>query len=248
MKSNGSWLSTLNPSCKLIVHLLVMFALMGIKDPLLTLVLWLLAVLIGVTLGGWTPSYLLRRLVPYLLFFVMVFWMLAAFGKGEQVLWQWAWFRVSEESLRNGLLIGLRMLGFVTYGLLFTSTTDLNRLMMSLVHQCRLSPKWAYGMLAGFRFIPLFQSELKQMKAAHRIRGYRQRNSGKAFMRYALPLFTQGVRKSERIAIAMEARGFTGTRERTYYVQPVMAKRDYAYAMGLLIMVAALILLISLSS
>ncbi|NQD49163.1 energy-coupling factor transporter transmembrane protein EcfT, partial [Bacillus altitudinis] len=28
---------------------------------------------------------------------------------------------------------------------------------------------------------------------------------------------TQGVRKSERLAIAMEARGFTGTRERTYY-------------------------------
>ena len=86
MKSNGSWLSTLNPSCKLFVHLLVMFALTGIKDPVLTLVLWLLAVVIGVTLGGWTPSYLLRRLVPYLLFFVMVFWMLAAFGKGEQVL------------------------------------------------------------------------------------------------------------------------------------------------------------------
>lgn len=125
--------------------------------------------------------------------------------------------------------ISFRMLGFVTFGLLFTSTTDLTAFMMSLIHQCRMSPKWAYGMLAGFRFIPLFQSELKQMKAAHKIRGYKQKNSWKAFMRYALPLFTQGVRKSERLAIAMEARGFTGARERTYYHVISTSWIDYMY-------------------
>ncbi|MCL9661000.1 energy-coupling factor transporter transmembrane protein EcfT [Paenibacillus hunanensis] len=242
MKSNGSWLSTLNPSCKLIVHVLVMAALMAIRDPLLTLAIWLVAVLIGISVGGWTIGYLLCRLLPYTLFFVLVCWMLAAFGKGEHVLWQWAWFRVTTESLNNGLLIGLRMLGFVTYGMLFTSTTDLNRMMMSLIHQLRLSPKWAYGMLAGFRFIPLFQSELQQMKIAHRIRGYRQGHGGKAFLRYALPLFSQGVRKSERIAIAMEARGFTGTRERTYYVQPMLARRDALYAVALLGVTTVLII------
>ena len=113
-------------------------------------------------------------------------------------------------SMNHGLTIVLRMLAFVTYGLLFTSTTDLTLFIMSLIHQCKLSPKWAYGLLAGFRFIPLFQSELNQMKTAHKVRGYKQKNSWKAFMRYSLPLFTQGIRKSERIAIAMEARGFTG--------------------------------------
>lgn len=110
---------------------------------------------------------------------------MAAFGKGEETIWEWAWFRVTEESVGNGLTIVPRMLGFVTYGLLFTSTTDLTQFIMSLIHQCRLSPKWAYGLLAGFRFVPLFQSELSQMKAAHKIRGYKQKNSWKAFIRYA---------------------------------------------------------------
>ena len=142
--------------------------------------------------------------------------MIAAFGKGDHTVWKWAWFHITEESLRNGLTISFRMLGFVTFGLLFTSTTDLTAFMMSLIHQCRMSPKWAYGMLAGFRFIPLFQSELKQMKAAHKIRGYKQKQLESLYT-LCTPLFTQGVRKSERLAIAMEARGFTGTRERTYY-------------------------------
>jgi len=241
MNSNGSWLAGVNPSCKLLAHLCVMFMLMTVSDPVITLCLWLLAVVTGIVLGGWRLGYLLKRLLPYTLFFVLIFWMLAAFGKGEHVIWQWAWFRITEESLNNGLTIGLRMLGFVTYGLLFTSTTDLTALMMSLIHQLRLSPKWAYGMLAGFRFIPLFQSELQQMKAAHKIRGYKQKNSWKAFARYALPLFTQGIRKSERIAVAMEARGFTGTRDRTYYLTPMMAGKDWLYAAGLLIVAGGMI-------
>lgn len=237
MKSNHSWLSTLNPTIKLVAHLLVMCVLMTITDPKITLSIWLLALVIGLTLGGWRIPYLIKRLLPYTIFFVMIFWMMAAFGKGEHTLWQWGWFHITAESLNNGLMIALRMLGFVTYGLLFTSTTDLTAMIMSLVHQCKMSPKWAYGLLAGFRFIPLFQTELMQMKSAHKIRGYKQKNSWKSFMRYALPLFTQGIRKSERIAIAMEARGFTGTRQRTYYLTPQLTGRDGWYFGVLLVVV-----------
>jgi len=244
MKANHSFLSALNPSCKLFAHFLVMFLLMAISDPKVTLFIWLLAVSIGIFLGGWRMTYLLKRLLPYLGFFLLVFWMLAAFGKGEETIWKWAWFHVTEESVNHGLTIALRMLGFVTYGLLFTSTTDLTSFIMSLVHQCRLSPKWAYGLLAGIRFIPLFQTELSQMKTAHKIRGYRQKNSWKAFMRYSLPLFTQGIRKSERIAVAMEARGFTGTRDRTYYQTTEVAARDWIYLLSLILSALAIVVIL----
>lgn len=30
---------------------------------------------------------------------------MAAFGKGEETIWEWAWFRVTEESVGNGLTI-----------------------------------------------------------------------------------------------------------------------------------------------
>jgi energy-coupling factor transport system permease protein len=244
MKANDSFLATLNPAYKLLSHLIVMFLLMAISNPMVTFLIWLLAVLIGIFLGGWRMTYLLKRLLPYLGFFILVFWMMAAFGEGEETIWKWAWFHITLESMVHGLTIALRMLAFVTYGLLFTSTTDLTLFIMSLIHQCKLSPKWAYGLLAGFRFIPLFQSELNQMKTAHKVRGYKQKNSWKAFMRYSLPLFTHGIRKSERIAIAMEARGFTGTRERTYYQTPKILAKDWVYLLSLLIVVLGIIIFI----
>ncbi|MBV7504379.1 energy-coupling factor transporter transmembrane protein EcfT [Bacillus sp. sid0103] len=244
MKANDSFLATLNPACKLLSHLIVMILLMTISNPKGTFWIWFLAVLIGTFIGGWRISYLLKRLLPYVGFFILIFWMMAAFGEGEETVWKWAWFHITVESMNHGLTIALRMLAFVTYGLLFTSTTDITLFIMSLIHQCKLSPKWAYGLLAGFRFIPLFQSELTQMKIAHKVRGYKQKNGWKAFMRYSLPLFTQGIRKSERIAIAMEARGFTGTRERTYYQTPQIAARDWGYFFSLLMVVVGIIIFV----
>jgi len=64
-------------------------------------------------------------------------------------------------------------------------------------------------------------------------------------MRYALPLFTQGIRKSERIAIAMEVRGFTGTRDRTYYQTTEVMTKDVAYLLSLLIGVIGIIIFIN---
>ncbi|GGH87438.1 energy-coupling factor transport system permease protein [Pullulanibacillus pueri] len=176
MKSNQSLLATINPTLKLFTHLTLMILIMTLASPLITLFLWLLALIVGLFIGGWTPSYLYKRLLPYFIFFVLVFWMLAAFGEGATVLWQWGWFHITEEGIKHGLLIALRMYAFVTYSLLFTSTTDITTFIMSLIHQCHLSPKWAYGLLAGFRFIPLFQTELTQMKLAHRVRGFEGKN------------------------------------------------------------------------
>lgn len=221
-----------------------MFFLMAISNPKVTFLIWFLAILIGIFLGGWRISYLLNRLLPYLGFFILIFWMMAVFGEGGETIWKWAWFHITKESMNHGLTISLRMLGFVTYGLLFTSTTDLTLFIMSLIHQCKLSPKWAYGLLAGFRFIPLFQSELNQMKTAHKVRSYKEKNRWKAFLRYSLPLFTQGIRKSERIAIAMEARGFTGTRHRTYYQTTKIITKDFVYLFSLLSAVLVIIIFV----
>lgn len=217
---------------------------MALDDPFTTFYLWIFVLIIGIAIGGWRLPYLVKALLPYTFFFVLVFWMMAAFGKGENVLFHWAWFRVTEESIKNGLNLSLRMLGFVTIGLLFTSTTDLNKLIMSLIHQFHLSPKWAYGFLAGFRCIPLFQEELLQIKAAHRIRGYKNYGSWKAFSRYAVPLLTTAIRRSERMATAMAARGFTGTRERTYYVKPTVSRCDYGYCIFTLLLAGAIIFVV----
>ncbi|MDI5787803.1 energy-coupling factor transporter transmembrane component T [Bacillus licheniformis] len=153
--------------------------------------------------------------------------MMAAFGKGEETIWEWAWFRVTEESVGNGLTIALRMLGFVTYGLLFTSTTDLTQFIMSLIHQCRLSPKWAYGLLAGFR-LSRFSVGAFANEGGAQIRAISKKQLEGVYSLCAA-VVSQGIRKSERIAVAMEARGFTGTKDRTYYQTAGLSGKDFVY-------------------
>ncbi|MCF2650417.1 energy-coupling factor transporter transmembrane protein EcfT [Niallia circulans] len=244
MKSNESYLSHLNPAIKLMTHILLMVILMTIQSAFSTLAIWIYVMLLGLMLGGWKGKFLVKVLLPYSVFFVLTFWMLAAFGKGETVVWKWAWFQVTEESIRSGFLISMRMLAFVTIGLLFTTTTNLYELMMSLIHQWKLSPKWAYGMLAGFRCIPMFQSDLAQLKEAHRVRGYKHSGTWKAFFRYAVPLLTQAIRRSEQMAMAMEVRGFTGERDRTYFQKTFITLYDYLYISVMLIVGISLALLL----
>ena len=61
----------------------------------------------------------IKKVMSLFWIFILIFWMMAAFGKGQETTWQWAWFHVTQESINHGLTIAFRMLAFVTYGLLF---------------------------------------------------------------------------------------------------------------------------------
>jgi len=50
------------------------------------------------------------------------------------------------------------------------------------------------------------------------------------FQRYSFLLLANGIRKAERVDIAMESKGFTGDQERTYYHQMTVIKRDWLFS------------------
>lgn len=63
------------------------------------------------------------------------------------------------------------------------------------------------------------------------------------FRRYAIPLLANGIRKAERVSIAMESKGFTGDTDRTHYHNMTVDKRDwlfFALMIGVLIAVFVL--------
>lgn len=245
---SDSLISRVNPSLKLFLHLICMMLLIFVKDPLSTLCLLLIPVVLTLMVAKVPLKTFLLRMSPFFLIFLFSTWSLAAYGKGTTVWWEWGLIRFTEEGLMNGLNIGLRMLGFVTYGFLFSVTTDVTLLVLSLMQQCKLPPKFAYAMLAGFRFIPLFKEEYEQIKAAHRVRGMARmpglRGKVKAFLRYTIPLLAQGIRKAERVAVALEARGFDGSWNRTFYRQITIGRVDVFYALLLLVLNAGVLVLV----
>lgn len=89
------------------------------------------------------------------------------------------------------------------------------------MQQWKLPPKYAYSFLAAMRLMPMMVEEFQALRQAHRIRGLHQHvskwNMYATLRRYAIPLLAQSIRRAQRIAIAMEAKGFTNETKRTYY-------------------------------
>lgn len=234
---NSGFLARVNPSLKLLFHLGAMLLLTVVSDPLTSF----LCLLIPAGLSCLFIRIPLKKLwivtAPFYLLFLLSVWGLFAFGAGDTVWWTWGWFHFTKEGLYNGLTVGFRTLSYLFYGVIFVLTTDVTDFVYSLMQQLRFKPKWAYALLAGIRFLPQFWNEFEQIRAAHRVRGiHRSRGiTGKirAFMRYTIPLLAQGIRKADRVAVALEARGFDGTQNRTTYRHVTLSKTDVVYG-GLL--------------
>jgi energy-coupling factor transport system permease protein len=233
-----SLIGRVNPSAKLILHLLCMLVLIFVHTPQTSLYLLAIPVLLILFLSGVSWKKFFLRISPFFLLFLSTLWILAAYGKGTTVVWEWGWIHITKEGLTNGLNIGLRMLSFVTYGLLFSMTTDITLLVFSFMQQLKVPPKIAYALLAGFRFLPTFREEFAQIKAAHRVRGVARvpgiRGRVEAIKRYTIPLLAQGIRKAERVAVALEARGFDGSWNRTFYHQMKLGSMDVIYLLLLI--------------
>ncbi len=120
----------------------------------------------------------------------------------------------SSLSVYNALQLSTRVLSFAMLGILFSLTTDGELFIQSLMHQCGLKPKFAYGILAAFHLMPHIGEEYRNAKMAFYARGMR------VGIFSTKPLFAAMVnclRWSESIAMAMESKGFDGDGKRTYY-------------------------------
>lgn len=196
-------LSRINPVAKLTANLIALGGCVIAFDPYTPALLLLLALAAGWLTGGLRARQWLQ-LLPFLLFALGMFWTTVA----------------ASQDLSLGLSLAFRTLAVGAVSVLLLANTDPTDLMLSLSQQAGLPPRYSYSLLAALRFLPTLESELAIIRAAHRIRGAGGSGGKEAFRRwyrYAIPLLAGGIRRAERVALAMEARGFHGRRDRTYF-------------------------------
>jgi energy-coupling factor transport system permease protein len=93
----------------------------------------------------------------------------------------------------------------------FAQTTDPTRLVDALVQQARVPDRFGYAALAAYQAVPLFSEDLTTLRQARRIRGLR----GGWHPRLLVGLLVLAIRHGDRMALAMDARGFgSGPRSR----------------------------------
>jgi energy-coupling factor transport system permease protein len=146
--------------------------------------------------------------------------------------------RLTAPALAGGVAIGLRVVAIAATSVAFARTTDATRLADSLVQQARVPDRFAYGALAAYRAAPGLGDDLRTLRAARRIRGL----GDSWHPRLLVALLALAVRHADRLAIAMDARGF-GLPGRTHFREIRWVRADAAVAFGGLVALAVALLL-----
>ena len=111
---------------------------------------------------------------------------------------------VTAPALATAVVLGLRILAIAAVGVAFAQTTEATTLADALVQQARLPDRFAYGALAAYQAVPRLAADLATLREARRTRGLAMSwNPGLLFALLVLAL-----RHAERMAVAMDARGF----------------------------------------
>jgi energy-coupling factor transport system permease protein len=238
----ASFIHRLNPAVKMVAAFVGSLVLIFIFDPVTPAVFYALA-LATMVLGARLPlSTVALAHLPFLAFAFSVFWVNLLFRSEGLVLAVIGPLTVTEPGLRIGASLALRTLVIGAYAATFVLTTDPTRLVTSLVQNVRVSPRFAYAMLAAYRFLPTLHGELAVIRRAHAMRGDGpgrgpvRRVRGAA--RHSLPLLVSAVRRAERVGIALESRGL-GARPRRTFWRPVPVRRSDLAFLGVALTVFA---------
>jgi energy-coupling factor transport system permease protein len=239
-------LHRINPSAKLVVAAVTMLAVTLIFDPVTPALLVVLALAALAGLGRVSLATMARALWPALLAALGFFWVAVAFPRADEVvtvLAQWGPLTISAEALWRGAAIATRVLCFAVYSMVFVLTTDPTELTLAMVQHWRVPTGIAYAALAAYRFVPFFASEAESIRLAHKVRGLGEgrgiRGRLEAGRRFAIPLLASAIRRAERVAIAMESKGFDGRSPRTYFRTVQWRGEDVAFVVIALITFSA---------
>lgn len=143
----------------------------------------------------------------------------AAFGRSGD----FATVLAASHSLYGGLKLAVRILAYAAIGILFAFTTGGDDLVASFIHQLKLPPRYAYGILAAFHFAGNIKAEYQHVRMAFQIRGA---SMGFLSFQQLFVMLVNALHWSGDIAAAMESKGFDVNGERTYYQIPVVGKQD----------------------
>jgi energy-coupling factor transport system permease protein len=242
----GAPLARANPVAKLVAALALLVALFasldGVTAAVILVTLVALLPVSGLTIGAVLGRAWLVGLVAVgIAVFNVVF---AAQQLGPMVIAVGP-IRIGAETLANGGGLALRLVAIALAGILATATSDPTEMADALVQQARVSPRYAIGVLAALRLLPLLAQEWQTIGMARRARGVEAGRSPVAALRLALgrlmALLVGTIRRASRMALAMEARGFGAMPCRTAARPRRMRAGDWGLMIGAVVLASAAI-------
>ena len=207
---------------KIIATLIYSISVFVLHEPL-TIGILTLFTAAAVFISNVPIRAMLKGLKP-LRWFILFTVVMSIFTSDGSTLWQWQIFRITDNGIKTAVMLSLKFLLLVSGTSLMTLTTPpialtdgLARLMKPLKLIKLPVDDIAMMISITLRFIPIFAGEAEKISKAQRARGasFKEKGFGKikAILPMTVPLFISVLRKSEELALAMDARCY-GKRSR----------------------------------
>src|SRR5271157_1705271 len=219
-------------------------------DPIVPVRLIVAAVVALVLWSGLPLRRIPRRLAPlgFAILSLTAFSILLASSNSDRSLsaiLEFGPVRITAPAVSAGLAIGLRVVVIGLTTLLVFGPSDSTRMADSLVQQWRAPDRFAYGAVAALRVAPFLASDWTLIAAARHLRGMgsggpvdRVRDAGDRL----LVMLVAAIRRAERLALAMDSRGFDSGVKRSHFRELRMSWRDWlTMAVALVVAAAALV-------
>lgn len=238
--SKESLIHRLNPITKIIWTFVVLIVCFMFDQPLFIFAVFL-SNLVFAALSG-----IIKQVFPvvkalFMFSLLLILFQIFFVTDGNTLFYAIPWFntgRITDLGLDLSLVMALRMLSTVSTIPILMMTTPMTDIVVVMVEKFKIPFKYAFMFITAIRFIPTFLEEMDQILQAQMSRGYHSdtKNPFKKFviiLPLAIPLLVSSVKKTEKMAISMEVRGF-GTGTRSHYREIKMGNRDYCVIIGFL--------------
>ena len=185
------------------------------------------------------PLTVLKSLKP-LLWIILFTLLIHLVSHDGEVLAQIWIFRITDEGVRFGVLISLRLILLIILSSLLTFTTSplqltdaLEKLLAPLAKVGLPAHELAMMMTIALRFIPTLIEETDKIMKAQKSRGVDFESGNilrrvKMFVPVLVPLFLSSFRRADELAMAMEARCYRGGAGRTHMKQLEFGRADFS--------------------
>jgi energy-coupling factor transport system permease protein len=217
-QSGDSWLHRLDPRPKLLFTACGTLVLVLLLSVYAILAFLLLANLVGLS-AGIAPRRLFgiwRTLTPLLLI-ILVVQPLFSSGSGPPLVELW-FLRITREGLALGFALALRLVSIAYCWYLLLMTTRQSDLVQGLV-RLGLPVAWGLVLALALRYPGTLQGLYVTVREAQQARGLRLHGRGllgnvRAQLPVLIAMLVASLRSIERLAMALESRGFGGPTRR----------------------------------
>ena len=224
-----SFIHNLDPRTKGFITILFMAGTFGIHS-ILGLLLGICSTTIFIALAKSSVRDLLGNLKAFAWLFIFTFALHLFFSPpGDTYTLPVIGWRVSISGLENGFFYSMRILLVLTFSYLFMAVTSpleisdgLEKVMRPLLKIGFPVNEAAMMLSIAFRFVPVLLDEARRIKDAQVCRGARLDGNiyekVRGFSSMLIPLFISALRRADNLSLAIEARGYSGGRGKTCYI------------------------------